>query len=146
MACRGTCTVRIFEARAVKAGHWPAHIDEKTALRVVQGGVDEETAPFKESGCEAGECKCVPMADYMPDAAGKRKKQPDWDSWEEMEIIENIGSGTDIELVVGTVQLRSAIIPGLCRKGRHVHIHWNKPPSGSKAGAPPPDNAGPKKR
>ena len=125
MACRGTCTVRIFETQGMKAQHWPPHIDEKVARRVVQGGVDEETQPFKESGCEADTCVCSPMADYMPDkATGKRKKQPDWSEWRDLEIIENIGTDDDVQLVVGTVQIHSAIVPGLCEKERHIHLHW----------------------
>ena len=131
MACKGTCTVRIFEAQKLTPQSWPPYIDETVARRVLNGVVEKETQEEKETGCDTGDCRCVPLADYLPDETGARKKAPEWTAWRLRNVIDNIGSDGTFDLVVGTVETRSAIVPGLCEKDQYVHLHLPKKASGS---------------
>jgi hypothetical protein len=127
MACKGTCTVRIFDTQNLKPEKWPDYIDEATARRVLNGVVKEETQEEKETGCESDACLCVPLADYLPDEKGVRKKTPEWTAWRLRNVIDNIATDPkDVECVFGTVETRSAIVPGLCEKNHYVHLHFPK--------------------
>jgi hypothetical protein len=122
VACKGTCTVRIFDSRNLKAQRWPDPMNEEIARRYLQGVVDKKTQERKESGCESEGCECVPLADYLPDAAGKRKKAPDWSAWRLRNVIDKVGSDDHPEYVFGTVETRSAIVPGLCEENAYAEL------------------------
>src|SRR5262245_36720486 len=76
--CRGTCTVRIFETRNLVVAATESGLDDVVARRFLQAAVEKQTAWQKESGCESDSCECVPLAAYLPDARGRRKKEPEW--------------------------------------------------------------------
>src|SRR4051794_40885578 len=101
MSCTGTCTVRIFDIRNLKAEKWPDPLDEAGALRYLQSVVNKFTSELKESGCPA--CGCTPLADYLPDpATGARKKEGDWTAWRLRNVIDKVGDGDHEEFIFGT--------------------------------------------
>ncbi len=122
-ACPGTCTVRIFETRGLKLERAPSGMDEETALRFLEGTVKAMTGEQKESGCEHPGCECTPLADYLPDPnTGRRKKEPEWTDWRLRNVITEVGDPPRIEFVFGTVESRSAIVPGLCEEGAFMEL------------------------
>jgi hypothetical protein len=123
MACKGTCTVRIFDARNLEAHSWPDPMDKTIAGRYLQGVVDKKTAERKESGCESDGCLCVPLADYLPDPkTGKRKKEPDWSAWRKRTVVDRVGPDDKPEYVIGSVETHSAIVPGLCEENAYANL------------------------
>ena len=112
--CRGTCTVRIFETRNLRVATTSSGVDEVVARRFLQAAVEKLTAWQKESGCESDTCECVPLADYMPDAKGRRRKEPEWTVFRVRDVFTEAGPDSDPELIIGDVETRSAIVPGLC--------------------------------
>jgi hypothetical protein len=133
MACPGACTVRIFNVtQGLTVLTKPPHVDQEAALRALQSALDKKTANQKETGCKGDGCSCTPLADYMPDAAGTRKKEPDWSQPIVKQIRVNVGSGENIEWIIGTAGTQSAIVPGLCEET--VYLDYRLP-----AGSPTPE-------
>jgi hypothetical protein len=119
--CRGGCTVRIFETRNLSA-EAQSGLEEHVVRRILQRALDEMIREQKESGCESDSCDCVPLADYMPDEKGRRKKTPDWTVFRVRNVMITFGSGTDVRLFQGAVESRSAIVPGLCEPTTYIDL------------------------
>jgi hypothetical protein len=113
MGCTGTCTVRIYQTRALTLEKFPSFIDEAVARRFLEGVVQQSTRERPEAPCKGG-CDCVPLAVYLPDEDNERKIEPAWSAWRLRNVIARVGDDEREGLIFGTVESCSAIVPGLC--------------------------------